>query len=295
MPGGQALGSEGLGRPSVPEPIGTPSRDSFSSATTPSTETPPPNDTTGGVEPLHIPLRIPALVGFLGLGYSGGQADPSWLRLVAVSGTNLGCTVSQFLTQSARHTFPLSVFHSSSPTLAVHTHLNSTPVFAASQLSIFELSHSPTQHSPGYSPSSTSSPDGSPVPMDFVHSPVLGCVLTHPTVSFLFCPNPTLPHSIPFNFNLAQLQPQPHLNFYNSIPLDFASPNFAIHDPNTALVPVLPQAAQSPGPRGHLPLHLLAVQRPRVLITLLLGAVSRPNPLFLLQFHPGRAWGSPTT
>jgi len=119
MPGGQALGSESLGRPSVPEPIGMPSRDSFPSATTPSTETPPPNDTTGGVEPLHIPLRIPALVGLLGLGYSGGQADPSGLRLVVVNGTNLGCAVSQFSTQSPQHTFPLSVFHSNSP-----THLN---------------------------------------------------------------------------------------------------------------------------------------------------------------------------
>jgi len=131
---------------------------------------------------------------------TGGQAMHN--------GTSLGFAVYQFSNQSPQHTFPLSVFHSNSS-----THLDSTHVFAAPQFLIFQLSHFPTQHSPGYSPLSTSSPAGISVPMDFVRSPVLGCVLAHPTVSSLFCPNPYTPplNSSQFQSNSAS----------TSIPLEF--------------------------------------------------------------------------
>jgi len=148
-------------------------------------------------------VRVSEIMSLLKLSYgraTGGQAMHN--------GTSLGFAVYQFSNQSPQHTFPLSVFHSNSS-----THLDSTHVFAAPQFLIFQLSHFPTQHSPGYSPLSTSSPAGISVPMDFVRSPVLGCVLAHPTVSSLFCPNPYTPplNSSQFQSNSAS----------TSIPLEF--------------------------------------------------------------------------
>jgi len=127
--------------------------------------------------PSHTPVDTP----------SSAVALPGGTHGSAGTGASLGCAATWASAPPSMLT-PLSVFHSNFP-----THLNSTPVFAALQLSIFQLSHFPTQHSPGYTPSSTSSPAGIPVPMDCFHSPVLGCVLAHTTVSSLFCQNPYTP------------------------------------------------------------------------------------------------------
>jgi len=246
--------------------------------------------------------------------------------------------VSQFSTQSPQRTFPFSGIHSKSS-----THLNSTPAFAAPQLSTSQLSHFEINTAQVTALPHLTQPQvilrhsanlllGTPCllvvntlgqlllrqlafPWPWVLFAVLLCAVVYsPQFLLYFARNPPLPHfpySIPLNFNPTQPQPQFLLNFYNSIPLDFASPNFSIYDPNTALLSALPQSAHpqgcprhSPnllmraprlsfqGIRGHLPLHTLAAQWPRVLITLLLGAIFRPNTLFILPFLPGCRFGT---